>query len=525
MEKFNKDPYKFNEKPQETRDRVATEAKAVRSGESSEYQKYEGDTKYKIKKVKELISAEKNYNDFDAANFFHSVAREKITSGEAENLEQANLIASRELADTFLSCMENESTGRFTEAFAMRAKDFFDKKYKENKSAHKILKEFRAESTYHDDAQGSFYYETGVGLSLSHLSYDEAFLYAQKFISAIEKPNQFDDVEAYQFSSKDFKQNIALALLKLQCDDSEKLQKFMNSELSQFVKQESVIDQASKKKMGAEVIKPLIQKYGVDTVAKLSLFGESGVFAGFEKTEKEELLTKIITDLESKTKNRLKEIEIKNKEVSERGSGWNANNFSYLSLQEGYVSEKLAHMEGAMKEGILLKNYEEVFQNIEKSINESSRHPSANYVGNRSKRDNVNTTLAKLRLEADKLAGKNLGIEGQGVELSGSRLFSDGKLIATLENASFGEKFTNGEIIGWKRTEQLDKEGVLGVQVKLSIWGYKKGKDAPSEIYDSNYWSAGKYTNVSNPEVSDDGTIIFTVQKEGGEKETITKTI
>ncbi|MEK7585869.1 MAG: hypothetical protein AAB477_01385 [Patescibacteria group bacterium] len=520
-----KEQFMFNEKPQETRDRIAQEAKAVRKGETTEYQKYEGDTKYKVKNVEDLIRAEKNYDDFDAANFFHSVAREKITSGEAENLEQANILASRELAETFLSCMENESIGRFTEAFAMRAKGFFDKKYQDNKAAYKILEKFRAESTYRDNAEGSFYYETGMGLSLAHLPYDEAFSYTQKLISAIEKPDQFDDVEAYQFSSKDFKENIALAFLKLQCDNSEKLQKFMNSEIAKFVKPELVIDQAAKKKMGAEVIKPLIEKYGVDIVAKLSLFGENGVFADFEKSEKEKLLVEILEGLDSKVDNKIQEIEKRNEEITGKGKDWNPHNLSYLSIQDGYVREQLAHIEGAMGEGIIPENYEEIFRKIQTSINESSKHPSSNYVGNRSERDEVSAKLAKLRVEADKLSGKELGIKGKGVELEGTKLFSEGKLIAVLEGASFGEKYTNGDIVTWKRTEKLDSERVLGNQVKLSIWGYKNGKDKPSELYDANYWSAGKYVNVSNPEVSDDGVITFTVEKEGGEKETITKTI
>lgn len=206
-------------------------------------------------------------------------------------------------------------------------------------------------------------------------------------------------------------------------------------------------------------------------------------------------------------------------------SWYDSHSLDYPSLKDGCVHERLAQLDGGLKEGIILSDYKERLGKIKNIINESSRHPSANYAGVKYERDEVNTLLHQLELEMNKGNGEKPNIKGVGPEVANNDLFFDGKLISHLESASFGEKWTNGNVASWKRTERLDQEPVLGTQTRISIYGYKKDTNKPLELYDTNYWSAGEHIDISNPEVSEDGTIVFTVKKEGGKEEKIKKII
>jgi len=506
-----KEQFKDPKSPQEYRDNLAKE---IKNQPKEEREKFLSNKLYKVSGHSE------NEADYISTQLFHNIAREKITSGETENLNEANILVSRNLSENILKTIESGNQWLIDIPHEMRymLKKNYSKQYD---LANKNKKYYHVISDGLDSCgEEGFYYDKLIGLSLAHLPFDEAKKYTEELIS---KTKNYENGEMRGFYVKDFHKNILKAFLNLQCKDKEKLESFINSEMAENIEPEAFFRQAGENNMGIAVIKSLIEKYGVNDLSKLSLFDEGGLLNKLETKEKKKILVEVMNSIEMKVDEYLKNIEQKNTETRK---GWyDSHSLKYPDLNDGCVHERLAHLKSSLKEGILLPDYKERLAKIENIINLSSKHPSANYAGVKYERDEVNTLLRQLGQEMDLQNGEKINIKGEGPEIENNNLFFDGKFISYLESASFGENWTNGEVVSWKRTERLDHEPVLGIQVRLSIYGYKKGDKNPSELYDDNYWSAGKYINVSNPEVSADGIITFTVEKEDGKKQTITKTV
>jgi len=365
------------------------------------------------------------------------------------------------------------------------------------------------------------YYERGddfsgleLGFALQSLPFDEALQDSEKVLKLMgeklqdmnEKPSLTEIEEAF-----------GRAFLRLKVKPGEELDKFLKSPMERLVSPELILKKMGEEHANEATAKKLLKKYdGRVDISKVDLFGSTGILESFSTSEKQEMLGKVITDLEDKVTQRLRAID----EALERNPNdpW-YRRYGKPGVQEDEIETRLKHLAAAAKEGIILPNYEEHLTKIRSTIsNVFNVNGSATRYIRWAKEE-----LERVGMQIEKVAGRTEGITGRGLEFSKSkygnarRVYLDGELIGSFADVQFGKNSTNGEVVTWMVSEVIDQDRITGTQNRDTVYVWKKGWKEPRAIFEDHAWSTERYMRVLPPKITPDGKVKIT--RISGEKE------
>lgn len=319
-------------------------------------------------------------------------------------------------------------------------------------------------------------------------------LESQKLIKICNIPNFYTDKEALKDR------------YELEFSTRKELDKFLESELGKSAKPERVLERA--KYLDGDTIKFLLEKYQdkID-LTKVVSFGSGGIVQNLERNDKMEILEKVVSILEKRTDENIERVErrreswMKESWVTRGTFGPGLTDESDMNLKS-----RLNFLSSAATQGLILPDYKERIKKINSVIDYI---PSGYYVDrviSRMRKDIEDVALLLEKLSNEKK------IKGKGLEFvnseytQGRQVYLDGELVGSFDNAEFGEKPTNGEVVAWVTHEVIDRNNITGTQNRDIVYAWKKGVGT-KEVFEDHAWSNERYLRVSAPEVDSDGTV------------------
>ncbi len=225
--------------------------------------------------------------------------------------------------------------------------------------------------------------------------------------------------------------------------------------------------------------------------------GEGSVFRNFEDrtTQEKEALNKAFEQL----------CEQGTQEVARR--------------RETEVMDKITHLlRTAAENGVVPDDWR---QKIAKTLEFGAHLPS---VWRQHVRAWRYESLGRVEATLNALERRDLGLSEAGFEqkinsTGSTEMYLDGELVAVVAAPVFSEKPSDGKIVCWLETSEIDRSSIAGSQFEFRVYLAQKGQKA-RQIYSKNYWANNSDLYVSAPTV-DDGKINI-VEIENGEKREMT---
>ncbi|MFH1661681.1 MAG: hypothetical protein ABIA02_01110 [Candidatus Falkowbacteria bacterium] len=405
--------------------------------------------------------------------------KEKIDSGEAKTYEEAEKIVARETINGFIKQTDSIQRCDFAEFM---------------------------ENPKYNGGYGHNNFRI-VDSAIRTLPFDESLKFTENLILTI-KQSDIADINRTSYggaiNKNIFMQRFSDAFLKLQVSTEEELNKFISSQLENFVSPNEIVRQIIETNPDPSVIKKLIEKYGSKIrVSTLPLFNEEGIFRKFKKDEKNKFLEKIMEELEEEAKKAINEREEHDSILSAR---WKT---SYFNGEEIKLGSRLRILKEAAENEIFSTNYEVHIKKLFEDVS-SLCDPNA---GNKPVISAMQSIEITDNIIKSKMGIKEKEIVGKGIEIiiskygGGIKIYSNGEFVGIFNNIELSEKATNGEIVAWVKSETIDRDNVTGTQNCDSIYVWKKGWNEPKQIFEDHAWSSERYFRVFPPEVTPDGKI------------------
>lgn len=234
-----------------------------------------------------------------------------------------------------------------------------------------------------------------------------------------------------------------------------------------------------------------------------SLFTEEGKFGGLPVDDQLRLLAEIMDFLEEETQEAIRKYQ---QSDYLEGIDWDDAN-DYIRIN---------HLVNAAKHGVVLPDWKDRIAKIGQAFRYYPGRYSQRVVGFR--QDAVQEAAAQI----DQLSGEvPEGLTGKGLEFapsavgSGQKVYLDGQLVASLSNAKFGSKPTNGEVVAWLTVNQIDRCSIRGSQMMWEITAWRKGDEKPHRIFEDHAYGSERSLRLSAPNVSEDGTVVFEYRSDG----------
>ncbi|MFH1661784.1 MAG: hypothetical protein ABIA02_01685 [Candidatus Falkowbacteria bacterium] len=282
------------------------------------------------------------------------------------------------------------------------------------------------------------------------------------------------------------------------------LKRFLESSLSDLADPNILLEKIKDQDVNGEAIEMILDKYGdrID-LSKHTLFGPDSIFKNIkDRSKKEQQAVSLMVE------NKIKKLEEELDDIIDR-----RNKSNWSSYTPGYSIDKMRApieaMEKAANSKIVTENYENKLERIGKLKHYMETY--ASFI-----RSDFEKNMSETEVLLDKLTNKKVeSIKGKGLEFAhdksatgARRVYLDGKHIFSLGSGSvFSDKATNGEIISYLTRERMDSDHVKGTQNKDIIYVWKKGWNAPKQIFEDHAWSSERYFRIFPPEVTPDGKI------------------
>lgn len=391
--------------------------------------------------------------------------------------------------DGFLSQCEYYGGPKFRENFLAENKRYAEA-WKDG-DKEKVEEELKEELRYHSSIA-----EVGRSVieTIRQMNFKEALQATLKITQAANGIN----IEREVLRPEDWARNL------LSVVTPETLEEFLASPLEKLVSPEEMLRRMDRQNAPA-VKATLLEKYSDKVnLQNFAVFGDDSIFRDFEdRAEREkDAVGKILATKSSKKA--LYRTRTRTSYGMFGGGSYESEEADPFDIEE---VEKL-FLE-AVAAGIVPSNYQKIIDNLAKACDYIDSYFSDSFRGS------VREGVAKVATEIEKALGETPeGITGKGLEFlpapgGAERVYLDGKLILTVANASFSGQTTNGEVVAYVVSEQIDQCAIKGSQNRDTVYAWKEGWGKPKELFEDHAYPSERYFRILPPKVDADGKITF----------------
>lgn len=427
----------------------------------------------------------------------------KVDSGEAKDYSEAELMVAREHLKELVSKVRTGEGSMGRESFIENS--WLDKKVKDQ-----LKKEWERGGQDREKVNDMIINHSYLGSDSMFRFLEPLYTlpYAEGADQLVELLKPTEDKERELLNRE--KLTTMFFEIKVTPED---IESFLDSKLVKLVSPELILKKMSDQGASVEVRQRILTQFeGKINLNRQELYGEKSIYKGFsdQKNLEKEGVDKVLST-------QIGELVGNTTKVDQRFETYESKN-----ADPENIAKAISFLKKAVESGVKIPDVQQKLKDLGRSFNYVDGYYSQSYIGR------IRNVLTKTEALVAKNSGdRPEGLKGEGVEVmpsesDGAMVYLDGEFAFAASNASFSDSSSNGEVVAYLVTEQIDYNTISGPQIRKRVMGWRKGMKEPKELFEDHAYFGERHFDVAVPKVDDEGKVLFT-HNDG--KRTVSQTV